>query len=298
MDKCFICLFCLALFAMVTVPASTHAQVPPSNEDKLMWSLANGILDRPKPANLVSAYEPAPAVEITRSQTYRLTKLDNRLTGKAIAFELAKASILDELMVHIKARANRSGGFPELLPACEGLEVLLPSIISIKQTGEEWANGAIKLTAKTTYVLDRIVPAIAESCSNPDTLHEIRSEHSMGNDALNEIMQVQKEAIQSVEESILNQRYLDAVSQLVTANQLQRGRYLALRQDIQQAIDTYTLAIANSPRLSAAYRYRGALYIYIQNLPNALKDIAMAAQLGDKRAQNYLSSKGIEWHIN
>jgi len=277
---------CFALFLVVAGQVSSDSrkqdlrstEYGPSAEDLQMWRVATGILDESRYDRSKPIHIPAfAASEITRSKTYRLHKLDDRLSGKAIALELVKASILDELMDHVEAKADRPWGYYRLLPECGNVAVLLPSIISIEQTEEEWTNGAIELTARATYVLNRIVPAIVETCSNPDILRETKNEHSMGTDALNEIIQIQREVAEPVEGSILNKRYLEAVRQLMTVNLLQRARYFALWQDIQQAIDAYTQAIENSPSLSAAYRNRGALYIYIDNLPSALQDITANA---------------------
>lgn len=230
---------------------------------------------------------------IERSQVYQLTKLDSLQTGKAIAWHMVKRSVQNELSGQIDRRAgNRS------LAPCGDIQAILPSAISIEQTGEEWGEGRLTLTARTTYMLSRIMPIIVGSCSNQDVIREISNERSMADVAMNELLRIQQEVAESDEKPTVSHRYLDAVNRLIAADKLERGRYHALRGQAELAINVYTQAIEKSPELTAAYRNRGALYISVSDKRNALRDIGTAAQLGDERAQDYLSSKGIEWRVN
>lgn len=230
---------------------------------------------------------------IERTQVYQLTRLDSLQTGKAIAWHIVKRSIQNELADIITGRAGN-----QLLTSCGDIQVILPSAIPVEQTGEEWEEGRLKLTARTTYVLSRIMPIIAGSCSNPEVVREISNERSMADAAMNELLQIQREVAESNEGASVSQHYLNAVNHLIAADKLERGRYHALWGQAEQAIDVYSQAIEKSPELTAAYRNRGALYISTSDKPRALRDIETAAQLGDKRAQDYLNSKGIKWHLN
>lgn len=306
MKRLFTIMCWLTILAIVFAAANLFAQdkqatYPERNADIYHQNkLADGLSQREE-WKLIGRLDPIPdtvAVTITQSQVYRLNRLDSDLTTISIAWELAKNAIVNKVADQIMEQADRSGSYLyNLLPAREDLKLVLSSVLLIEKIDIDWEKGKLKLTAETKYALSRIAPAIIKLCK-PDALSEIRYERGLAADAMSEISKMQQEVAKANEESDLKKRYLDAVKKLNIANELEKGRYYAISNQIQESISAYTRAIENSPELAIAYRNRGALYTSIGDESKALKDIALAAQLGDERAQEYLSSKGIEWHLN
>ena len=60
-----------------------------------------------------------------------------------------------------------------LLPDRDGIEVVLPSVISIKQVAESWGEERIELTARAVYAMRKIVPASTENVK--DTISIVES---------------------------------------------------------------------------------------------------------------------------
>ena len=70
--------------------------------------------------------------------------------------------------------------------------------------------------------------------------------------------------------------------------------YFALG-NMQQAIKDYDKAIELNPQLAAAYANRGVAYGMLGDNKMSIQNLMIAAKLGDTKAQNYLSSEGIDW---
>src|SRR5271169_2012487 len=64
----------------------------------------------------------------------------------------------------------------------------------------------------------------------------------------------------------------------------------------QQSINDFNKAIELNPKDEVAYYNRGIAYYALGNIDMAIQNLKMSAQLGLKRAQDYLRSKGIGWH--
>ena len=62
-----------------------------------------------------------------------------------------------------------------------------------------------------------------------------------------------------------------------------------------EAIKDYDKGIELDPQDAMAYRNRGSLYFELGNHDQAIKDYKIGARLGDKKAQDILKSKRIEW---
>ncbi len=74
-----------------------------------------------------------------------------------------------------------------------------------------------------------------------------------------------------------------------------RGRARAKLGGDEKALVDYDRAIELDPRLAVAYFNRGLTHIKLGHMERALEDQKMAARLGWKAAQDFLSAKGIRW---
>ncbi|MEE8399390.1 MAG: hypothetical protein V3S89_10325 [Desulfobacterales bacterium] len=289
-----LCRFCcFALLVIIIAPLSSNAQMGTPSVGGYSENPGNALRSGETLQDLLEGSFGAPMAAdafttIQRSKTYRLTKLDNRLTGKAIAVEQVKESIIDELLDTIKTEAKagrnvskkiygKSEGISyELLPAREDIMVILRSIISFEQTEENWGRGKLKLKAKTRFALEQVLPLITAIRGNQKVFSEISMVRSLATDAMNEIIQIQKGKA-SGSKTALNQRYLDATHRLIATDWFEKARYFSFSSKHQQAIDAYSKAIENSPGLAAAYRNRGALYAgYLKDSSKAVSDFVQA----------------------
>jgi len=74
-----------------------------------------------------------------------------------------------------------------------------------------------------------------------------------------------------------------------------RGRVYDGLGNYQQAIKDFNKVIELSPQFADAYNYRGIVYFRLGNNQKGFDDVKIAARLGLKMAQDFLSSNGIEW---
>ena len=275
-------------------PRTKEQQFPESlHTTASIWGRPVSLTPNPYfPSNMPKPVE----LEVTKEWTYHISKFDDRSTSIAVANELVKREITDDIVDTL--RSKQETYIRNLMPDPGTTKLVLPSAILIKHVTVEWGEGKLILTAKTTGLLHQIVPAIAKLSGNKDTIREIRNARNMADSALNEILQIQGKTARPAENTTLNRRYIEAVNRLIAADQLEKARYHSIWDKPELAIDAYTQAIEKAPRVTAAYRNRGALYLSIGEKNNAIKDIAAAAHLGDKRAQDFLASRGIELHIN
>ena len=243
---------------------------------------------------LMAEYQNSPTMgagstTAAQTQTYRLAKLDNDLTSRAIAWEKIKGSLVDDLIDRITTEAKassggvskkiygESGGIAyELLPDREDIQVILPSLILVEKTGEDLQKGILILKAKTQFTFGRIVPMIVAIRNEPTAYSEISGVRGMATDAMKEIVQIQAAAAGSGQKGSLNQRYTDAVNRLIAADKLEKGRYFALHGQTQEAVDAYTRALEALPGLAIAYRNRGGIHLHLEQYAKAMEDFLKA----------------------
>lgn len=70
---------------------------------------------------------------------------------------------------------------------------------------------------------------------------------------------------------------------------------LNLRKNFQKAISDFTKAIEFKPDYAEAYYVRGKIYNTLSNHQQSINDFKIAARLGDKKAQDFLTKEGIQW---
>jgi len=74
-----------------------------------------------------------------------------------------------------------------------------------------------------------------------------------------------------------------------------RGTAYAILGNYRKAMEDYDRAIEIDPRFALAYRNRAASYGSLGNKKQEYADLKIAAQLGDKAAQDSLRAQGISW---
>jgi tetratricopeptide (TPR) repeat protein len=74
-----------------------------------------------------------------------------------------------------------------------------------------------------------------------------------------------------------------------------RGRVHLRLGENEKALEDYDRAIELDPTLAVAYFKRGLTHMKVGHVDRALNDQKMAARLGWKAAQDFLSAKGIKW---
>ncbi|MEF9427250.1 MAG: tetratricopeptide repeat protein, partial [Candidatus Mariimomonas ferrooxydans] len=76
---------------------------------------------------------------------------------------------------------------------------------------------------------------------------------------------------------------------------INRGVILARLGQFKQALEDFNKAISLKPGLAFTYYNRGLVYMDSGDYQKAVRDFRIAAGMGDKKAQNYLKSKGMGW---
>ena len=71
-----------------------------------------------------------------------------------------------------------------------------------------------------------------------------------------------------------------------------RGNLFAQRQDYQRAIDDYTLAVSEEPRLAEAYYNRGLCHIWQKHIEEGVQDLSKAGELGLYTAYSLIKKYG------
>lgn len=306
MKKLFTGICCLAMLAVTIAPASSATQDDSGNQTSLEQPIGPRILVQELQEEL-RLLEEDDSTTITRKHIYHLSGLDNQFTGKAIAWEQVKDSILNELVALITEKATAGKGRSrevstkstdisyESLPSGKDIKTLLPGIVSIEQTGEDWGEETLILSAKTNFAPVQIASALVMISEKQPLFDEISAMRALAIETMNEIKRIQKEVPKSGKSTALNQRYLDAVHRLIATDWYEKARNSVLRGQFQQAIDAYTNAIESSPGLAIAYRNRGVLYQgYLKDKPRAIADFNMALQAYCNDALDHMKSKEYE----
>lgn len=244
---------------------------------------------------------------LTRSHTYHLTKLDNRFTSKAIAWEQIKELLANELanLIIQESKAERGesakistkpkGVFPETLPSPKEIKALLPSVVSIKQTGEDWREGTLAIEAKLDSSPVQIASMVSLIHENRKIFAEIIAVRTLSHEAMNDILQRQKDAASSDKGTASYQRYLESVHRLLAVDSYEKASYFRFTGQFQLSIDAYSKAIEILPEFAAAYRNRGRLYLsYLKDRPTAISDFNSALRAYNRNARKHMKSGEFE----
>jgi tetratricopeptide (TPR) repeat protein len=89
--------------------------------------------------------------------------------------------------------------------------------------------------------------------------------------------------------------YAAAIKGLTAADLFNKGKSLFISGNYKGAVYSFSKAIEQNPKFVIAYANRGAAYAKLGNKKMAIKDLKIAARMGHKKAQNFLTSKGIDW---
>jgi len=81
----------------------------------------------------------------------------------------------------------------------------------------------------------------------------------------------------------------------LAAAYINRGNAHSEFGDRRQAIKDFDKAVELEPKVAAAYYSRGVAYGSLGDDEKAITDFRTAARLGDRKAQDFLKSKGISW---
>jgi len=74
-----------------------------------------------------------------------------------------------------------------------------------------------------------------------------------------------------------------------------RGATYDMKGQYDRAIIDYTNAIQLNPQYTEAYNNRGIAYAHLGDAQKALENLKIAAKLGNKAAQEFLRTSGIDW---
>ena len=75
-----------------------------------------------------------------------------------------------------------------------------------------------------------------------------------------------------------------------------RGYCYSKIEKYKEAIEDFNKAIELDPEDAQNYKLRGAVFGIIGNMALAMENIKVAASMGDRKAQEILKRKGVEWH--
>jgi len=225
---------------------------------------------------------------LENTQTYVLTPLDNRQTAKAIVRERTKGVIVDDIVALLRDQAekeraqsvksgDRSSAELYKLVTDKRIADLLPSIVRIEQTGEEWGQNGLTLKAKATASPTTIAAAVKLIHKKQAVFDEITGMRAMADAAMADLLTLQKGRADS-------RPYLAASRRLMAADHYERARYLEINNRLDDAIAAYTDAVAAEPELAVAYRNRGRLHL------NHLKDRAKAASDFDAAIKAFVAN--------
>ncbi len=288
--------FCLGMLSIVALPA--HAQEPSYRNESVKELEFKSDLTEDAALEAEDDFK-----VLEQSHTYRLSALDSRSTGKAIAWEQIKQSLLDELMVLMKDRADRkkdqssksatksaSVSYGAIANSKE-VRAILPSIVLLEQTGEAWAENALSLKAKMVVSPVHVASAVSMIQEKQRVLNEISRVRSLAAAAMADIKRLQKAAAASAEPARQNQNYLDAANRLAAADRYESARYHELVNRPQEAIDAYTEAIEFLPELAPAYWNRGRLHLsHLGDRTKAASDFNAALQAYSSNAASHMRS--------
>lgn len=217
----------------------------------------------------------AEPVTFIKEFTYRASDIDSKVSSRAIALEMTKRALLEELGTYLISETD----VKNYQITKDQVSILTAGIVSAEVIDEKWDG-------RTYYLKARIAADPKEVAKSVDALRkdvqkskELAESKNKAEEAMREVERLKKE-LESVKTDTKKQSvYADAINDLVAADWFDRSVAFQEANDLKKAIEAYNNSINMSPRYSMPYYNRGIAYSELGNRQQAIKDYDKAMSL-------------------
>jgi tetratricopeptide (TPR) repeat protein len=240
-------------------------------------------------AHVVSAEE----VTFQKEYTYQASEADSKLSSRTIALEQAKRLLFEELGTYLESKTE----VKDFQLTKDQITAVTAGIVKVNIIDEKWDGKIYYLKANITTDPALVAKSIDKLRKDQPEINEMYETREKVDKLLKEIEDLKKDMATAKNENKDQKKkeYVAIIKGLTAADWFDKGKSLVISGNYKGAIYAFSKAIEQNPKFAIAYANRGATYAKLGNNKMAIKDLKIAARLGHKKAQDFLTSKGIEW---
>lgn len=231
----------------------------------------------------LSAVAQADNMTFIKEYTYMASDIDSKVSSRAIALELTKRALLEELGTYlISETAVRNYQI-----TIDQISILTAGIVSADVIDERWDGRTYYLKAKIVADPKEVAKSVDALRKDDQKRKELAESKAKADEALREVDCLKKELVSIKADVNKQSAYTTAINNLTATDWFERGLAFQDSNDFERAIDAYTHAIRLSPQFAIAYINRGLSYGHMRNLRKALQDFDKAIELDPSFAGSY-----------
>ncbi|MBI5892053.1 MAG: tetratricopeptide repeat protein [Deltaproteobacteria bacterium] len=225
---------------------------------------------------------------------YQASEIDSKVTSRAIAVEQVKRLVLEELGVYLMAETE----VRDFQITKDRVVMLTAGIVQTEILNEKWDGERYFLKARIKADPKDVAASLDVLRKDVQKSKELEDVQKRADEAFKEIEKLKSEleAVKADKNKQpptppllrgIQEQYAKAADTLSAADWHKKGYQHALNKEYDDAIETFTKAIALDPNLAQAYRNRGVAYDKKGHLDKAIEDLSKAIILNSNDAAFY-----------
>ena len=240
-------------------------------------------------AHIISAEE----VTFQKEYTYQASEADSKLSSRTIALEQAKRLLFEELGTYLESKTE----VKDFQLTKDQITAVTAGIAKVNIIDEKWDGKTYYLKVNITTDPASVANSIDKLRKDQPEMSEMYDTKEKVDNLLKEIEGLKKDvaAVKGENKNQKKKEYAAAIKGLTAADLFNKGKSLFVSGNYKGAVYAFSKAIEQNPKFVIAYANRGAAFAKLGNKKMAIKDLKIAARMGHKKAQNFLTSKGIDW---
>jgi len=235
----------------------------------------------------------AEEVTFQKEYTYQASEADSKLSSRTIALEQAKRLLFEELGTYLESKTE----VKDFQLTKDQITAVTAGIAKVNIIDEKWDGKTYYLKVNITTDPASVANSIDKLRKDQPEISEMYETKEKVDKLLKEIDELKKGMATSkgVDNDQKKKEYATALKGLTAADFFRKGKSLFASGNYKGAVFSFSKAIEQNPKFVIAYANRGAAFAKLGNKKMAIKDLKIAARMGHKKAQNLLTSKGIDW---
>jgi len=232
---------------------------------------------------LYSSLASAGNVVYVKEYIYQASEIDSKASSRAIALELVKRQLLEELGTYLISETE----VKDFKLSKDQITVLTAGIVSAEVLQEKWDGEKYYLKARISADPAEVTKSLDKLRKDREKSKELEDSNKKADEALREIERLKKEIGTLKVDKKTGGKYIEATNTLSAQEWFQKGYSLLNSSKNKDAINAFTKAIKIDPQFAEAYVNRGGAYFNLRNYQQAIKEVTRAIEINPQDAKAY-----------
>ena len=225
-----------------------------------------------------------------KEYTYMASDIDSKVSSRAIALELVKRALLEQLGTYLISETE----VKNYQLTKDQIATLSAGIVSAEVIEEKWDGKTYYLQAKMEADPNEVAKSVDVLRNDVQKSKELEDSRKQAREAIREVERLKKE-LELIKGDVFEQAsYTNAVNKLSASDWFDKGLAFQRSNNLQDAIDAYNKVIELNPKYAAAYYNEGIANSDLGNYQQAINNYNSAIKLHPKLAVAY-NSRGVAY---